>query len=193
MKTITIKDRPALVLIDLQKSFDDVDSWLNPRNNPEAENNAGKLLHVWRSMGLPLIHILHRSPGSDIEEGIQRNEVNDETRPLNGESVIELNASCAFVGAELRKKLEDDGIKKVVVVGMSTDQDISSAIHMVSTYGYEAFVVYDATATVGKANPRISEQMYSAELIHDTAIASLKDTFASVVMTEEVISALRQH
>jgi len=176
------------VLIDLQKYSDG--SWHNPRNNPDAENNAGKLLNVWRRMELPLIHVQHTSPGADLTERSQGSKLQD-IRPLNGEPVIELNVSCVNVGAELRKKLQDDGIKKVVVVGMSTDQDVSSTIHMVSTYGYEAFVVYDATATFGRPNPRISEQMYSAELIHDTAIASLKDTFASVVTTEEVLSALR--
>ena len=41
---ITRDDRPALLLIDIQKAFDDVAYWGGQRNNLDAERNAGKLL-----------------------------------------------------------------------------------------------------------------------------------------------------
>ncbi|MEP7109148.1 MAG: hypothetical protein ABI760_14240 [Ferruginibacter sp.] len=41
---ITKTDRPALILIDIQIGFDDVAYWVEQRNNPHAEQNAGELL-----------------------------------------------------------------------------------------------------------------------------------------------------
>ena len=43
---ITRDDRPALLLIDIQKAFDDVAYWGGQRNNLDAERNAGKLLSL---------------------------------------------------------------------------------------------------------------------------------------------------
>lgn len=195
MKSLTTNDKPALVLVALQKGFDEVPYAGSLRNNPEAESNASKLLHIWRSKGLPLIHVQHTSanPDSPMKKGMKGHEFKDEVRPLDGEYVISQNLDNTIASETLRKKLEEEKIKKVVIVGMSTDRCISYTVHLVSTYGYEAIVVYDATATFGKPNPRIQEQMYSAELIHDIAIASLKDEFASVTMTDELIHALRQN
>lgn len=46
--SISKSDRPALILIDIQKAFDNLEYWGGQRNNLEAENNAGELLKLWR-------------------------------------------------------------------------------------------------------------------------------------------------
>ena len=38
---------PALILVDIQKGFDDIDYWGGQRNNSKAEQNASKLLKLW--------------------------------------------------------------------------------------------------------------------------------------------------
>jgi len=56
------KDRPALILIDIQKGFENVEYWGGQRNNPDAEKNASELLKLWRENGLPIFHIKHALP-----------------------------------------------------------------------------------------------------------------------------------
>jgi len=46
--SISKNDRPALILIYIQKGFDDIAYWGGQRNNPNAENKAGELLEIWR-------------------------------------------------------------------------------------------------------------------------------------------------
>jgi nicotinamidase-related amidase len=47
--SISKSDRPALILIDIQKGFDNLEYWGRQRNNVDAENNAGELLRIWRN------------------------------------------------------------------------------------------------------------------------------------------------
>ena len=59
---ISKSDRPALILINIQKAFDNLEYWGGQRNNPNAEDNAGELLKLWRVNELPIFHVKHCSP-----------------------------------------------------------------------------------------------------------------------------------
>jgi hypothetical protein len=52
---------------------------------------------------------------------------------------------------------------------------------MAGNFGFDTFLVSDATATFNKKG--LDGQNYPAELIHETALASLNDEFARVVTT----------
>jgi nicotinamidase-related amidase len=67
---ISIADRPALILMDIQKAFDNIEYWGTQRNNDNAEANAGELLKIWRDNKLPIFHIKHCSsnPNSPLNE-----------------------------------------------------------------------------------------------------------------------------
>ena len=88
--SISKSDKPALILIDIQKAFDDIKYWGGERNNPEAENNAGELLQLWRANNLPIFHIKHCStiPTSPLNETHSGNEFKEIVRPIDGEPVI---------------------------------------------------------------------------------------------------------
>ena len=73
---MTRQDKPALLLIDIQKGFNDIEYWGGHRNNPDAEANAAKLLSFWRENQLPVFHVKHCStnPDSRLAEGNIGNE-----------------------------------------------------------------------------------------------------------------------
>lgn len=184
-------EKPALVLIGFQQGLDEIEYWGPQRNHPDAERNAQQLLDVWRNTAFPIIHIQQISSNSDspLHTGKPGSDFKQELKPWDGEHVI-ANMDNRCTGADMRRILSEYNVKKVVFAGVPTDHCVSSAIHMVSTYGYEAYVVYDATATFGRPNPRIQQRMYSAELIHDTTLASINNKFASVVMSSDLIEVL---
>ena len=188
--TISIKDNPALILIDIQKGFDDISYWGGDRNNPEAEQNAGKLLAFWRKMGLPVFHAKHCSSNSNsrLAEGQPGNEFKDIVEPIEGEVIIKKNVNSAFIGTDLKEKLEFMNISKLVIVGLTTDQCVSTTTRMAGNFGFDTFLVEDATATFCKKGTK--GQLFSSEIIHETAIASLIDEFATVLTTENLLKAL---
>ena len=188
--TISVKDNPALILIDIQKGFDDVNYWGGDRNNPEAEQNAGKLLAFWRKMGLPVFHAKHCSsnPNSRLAEGQPGNEFQDVVAPIGGEIIIKKNVNSAFIGTDLKQQLDTARITKLVIAGLTTDHCVSTSVRMAGNFGYDTYVVEDATATFCKTGT--NGQLFSSEIIHETALASLNDEFATVIKTETLLKAL---
>src|SRR5690625_6008760 len=51
--------KKALIMVDVQKAFDD-EKW-GERNNLNAEENIGRILKLWRERGWLVIHIQHTS------------------------------------------------------------------------------------------------------------------------------------
>jgi len=181
---ISIVDKPALILIDIQKAFDNIAYWGGQRNNDNAEANASELLKIWRDYKLPIFHIKHCSsnPNSLLNETNEGNEFKDIVAPIDGEVIIKKNVSSAFIGTDLKDRLDSEKISKVVVVGLTTDHCVSTTVRMANNFGYDAFVVSDATATFN--NKGLAGQNYSADLMHETSLASLNGEFAMVVTTD---------
>jgi nicotinamidase-related amidase len=181
---ISKSDRPALILVDIQKGFDDIEYWGGQRNNPDAENNACELLELWRKNQLPVFHIQHCSstPTSLLNETNEGNQFKDIVKPVDGEPVIKKNVNSAFIGTNLKELLDNEKITKLVIVGLTTDHCISTTARMAGNFGFDTFLVSDATATFNKKG--LDGQNFSAELIHETALASLHGEFATIVTTD---------
>ena len=181
-----LQENPALILIDIQIGFEDIQYWGGRRNNPEAEENASKLLELWRKYSLPIFHIKHCStnPNSRLAVGNPGNDFKEMVLPVEGETIIKKNVNSAFIGTELKKQLDVSGIQNVVIAGLTTDHCVSTTARMAANYGFETYVVYDATATFDKKG--LNGEVYSAELIHNTAIASLNGEFAKIIRAFEL-------
>jgi nicotinamidase-related amidase len=177
----------ALILIDIQKGFDDEAYWGGSRNNPDAENNAKQLLDYWRARNLPLFHIQHISANPDSKLSVNNpgHHFKDIVKPLPGEIIIQKSVNSAFIGTDLKEQLDKREIQALVIAGLTTDHCVSTTTRMAGNYGYKTFIVADATATFGKTG--INGQHYDGQMMHDTALAQLKDEFATVIYTHEIL------
>lgn len=180
---LTRANRPALLLVDIQKGFENTDYWGGQRNNPDAEVKAGELLCAWRKYQLPVFHIQHCSSNaaSPLHDANAGNAFNESVVPKQGEVVITKNVNSAFIGTDLQAMLDRDRITTLVIAGLTTDHCISTTTRMAGNLGYETYLVADATATFNKKG--IDGKNYSAELMHETALASLSGEFATIVTT----------
>ena len=181
---------PALLLIDIQKGLDDEAYYGGNRNNKDAEQKAAKILNTWRSLNLPLFHIQHSSqnPESRLHKSKPGFEIKDEVKPADGEPVIVKEVNSAFIGTDLKERLEKAGVGTIVIVGLTTNHCVSSTARMAGNLGFETILIADATATFDRIG--INGEKYSAELIHLTTLASLKDEFAEIMDTEGLLSRL---
>ncbi len=181
----------ALLLVDLQKGFDVPKYWGSERNNPMAEENCICLLNHFRDKGFPVIHVRHGS--TTAESPLNPNhpgfEYKDGLSPAAHEVEFTKKVNSAFIGTGLQAYLLDNNINTLFIVGLTTDHCISTSTRMSGNLGFNTYLVEDATATFNKKGT--DGTVYSADLIHKTALASLNEEFASVIQTKKAIELLK--
>lgn len=176
----------TLLLIDVQQGFDDP-SW-GERNNLRAEDNISALLSYWRLHRRPVVHVQHCSDeaNSPLRAGSSGCSFKHEAAPQAGEIIFQKVVNSAFIGTKLESVLHKSGTKSLVVAGFTTDHCVSTTVRMAANLGFEVFLVHDATATFARQG--YDGRNYTAEEIHQTALASLHGEFAVVLSTEEVLA-----
>lgn len=186
METLQEK-KTALVLVDIQYGFDDVERWGGKRNNPKAEQNAAQLLAAWRSRGMSIFHVKHNSTNVDspLHPTHAGNRIKNEVYPEDGEFIIGKCVNSGFIGTDLQQRLDAEGIEAVVICGLTTDQCVSTTTRMAGNFGYRTYLVADACATFDKIGA--DGVHYHAELIHQVNLASIKDEFATVINTNDLL------
>ena len=177
----------ALIIVDVQEGLDD--PRLGARNNPDAESRMARLLAEWRRRKRPVFHIQHMSTEADspLRPELPGNAIKAIVAPRDDEPVIQKSVNSAFIGTDLDQRLQAAGIRKVVIVGLTTDHCVSSTARMAGDKGYETIIVADATA----AHERRSYDgaHYPAETVHALALANLHEEFAAVLTTAQVLAA----
>src|SRR5262245_44846846 len=115
---ISRADKPALILVDIQKGFDDIEYWGGERNNTNAEENTAEILQIWIARRLPVFHVQHCSSTlkSPLHETNKGNDFKDIVKPIADEPIIRKNVNSAFIGTNLEEQLDILSIKKLVIV-----------------------------------------------------------------------------
>lgn len=178
----------ALVLIDIQKGFDDP-VW-GRRNNPDAETNMAALLDAWRSTGRPIVHIQHLSQDahSPLRASSPGSEFKDIVRPQDGEPVIQKRVNSAFIDTALEERLRREGITMLIITGLTTNHCVETTTRMAANLGFHTYLVSDATATFDRRGP--DGVLHTAEDIQAMTLANLHEEFATIVTTEDVLQGL---
>jgi nicotinamidase-related amidase len=183
---------PALIVIDVQRAFDEWEAAGKRRNNPQAVARIVELLAAFRTRGLPIFHIRHQGtrPGSSFLPDSTGFAVKDEARELDGEPVIVKKVNSAFIGTDLERRLRGKAIRTLVICGATTNHCVETTTRMAGNLGFDARLVRDATWTFDRTGP--DGDAHSAEEIHAMTLSNLNSEFARIVSASEAIAALKQ-
>ena len=179
----------ALVVVDVQKAFDDAGFW-GPRNNPACEENVARLISAWRGAGQPLVFVRHDSvePGSPLAAGAPGNAFKD---VVAGEPnlLVSKSVHSAFHGdPDLAAWLRGEGIERVVICGIQTNMCCETSARVGANLGFDVTFALDATHTFD-LDDRDGGTISADELARITR-ANLDSEFCRVVTTAEAIASL---
>jgi nicotinamidase-related amidase len=182
-------DRIALVVVDVQKAFEDAAYW-GPRNNPAFEENVGKLIDAWREHGQPVVFVRHDSveEGSPLQPGQPGNAFKDE---LTGtpDLLVTKHVNSAFHGEpDLAEWLRGNRIGDVVICGIQTNMCCETTARVAANLGFGMRFALDATHTFDLA-AHDGGTIGADELARVTA-ANLDPEFGRVMSTAELIDEL---
>ena len=181
--------RTALIVVDVQKGFDDA-AFFGPRNNPACEDNVGALIAAWRASDQPVVFVRHHwdeegSPLRSDEAGSDFKEVVDGEPDL----LVTKTVHSAFHGTpDLHAWLGEEEIERLVICGIQTNVCCETTARVGSDLGYEVEFALDATHTFDQGD-HDGGTVTADELARVTA--STRDPeFGRVLTTAEAIAEL---
>lgn len=185
---MTLTDPSALLVIDVQRGFDDP-GW-GQRDNPACEANIAALLHTWRERGWPVVFVRHDSTedGSPLRPG---QPGNDFKSVVTGEPdlLVTKSTNSAFYGTpDLRAWLDGNRLDSIAVTGITTNHCCETTARMAGNLGYRVSFVIDATHCFDRTGP--DGVRLDAATISRVTAANLHGEFADVVTTRSVLEDL---
>ena len=150
--------------------------------------NMQLLLKTFREKNMEVIHTRiqsltndgrdrstgHKRLGLLAPPGSKESEFLPQVAPLDNEIIINKTASGVFSSTNLNYVLQNLSVHELVVAGVYTNECVETTIRDACDLGYLVSMVDDACTTV------------TPEL-HKATITTLKDRYASVVCTQEIV------
>jgi nicotinamidase-related amidase len=177
---------PALVVVDVQRGFDDP-VW-GRRDNPGCERNVAALIDRWREGGRPLVFVRHDSeePGSPLAPGSPGNAFKD---VVSGEPdlLVRKSVNSCFHGEpSLQAWLDESGIGTLYICGITTNHCCETTARVAGNLGYDVRFVLDATHTFDRAS--LTGDVIPAEQLARVTATNLHGEFATVVDTARALA-----
>ena len=184
----------ALLVIDMQRAFDDLDFW-GATTNPDCERNVAALIDAWSASGEPIVVIRHdsRSPQSPLHPDNPGNVLVDPVAAVDAALFVTKDVNSAFYGdPDLHAWLGERGIHELVLCGIQTNICVETTARMAGNLDYDVTVVLDATRTFDLeadvaglgAVTRTAD-----ELMATTALALQAGGFARIATTASLTAA----
>lgn len=172
-------NNPTLVVIDCQLAIDHFS--VSDRSNLDAESEISKLLELWRSRGLPIIHIRHssKSLSSPYHPSKETYEFKPEVYPKPDELIITKSENCAFVDTDLHEELKSLNSTELVICGVLTHHSIDATVRYACAIGYRVTVPSNATASFPIAT--LAGKVISSNLVQDIYLSNLNGEYCQVV------------
>jgi len=205
-----VKHKVALMVIDMQfldaaeghGVFADVEKSGVPREAQEyyfkrlhhvVLPNIRRLQDAFRDLELELVHtriqsltkdgrdrsVGHRRLGLHAPPGSKEAEFLPEVAPKGDELIINKTASGVFNSTNTEYILRNMNIDSLYVCGVYTNECVSTTVRDACDRGFHTTLINDACATV------------TPEL-HNATITTIKDRYARVLTTEEVLKEIRK-
>ena len=174
----------ALVVVDVQESFRHRSYW-NDRGVPEFMERLQALIDGAKAEGIPVVRVFHveeegvfslRSGNVRLLEGVR----------MEPDARFKKRSHSALVGSGLDVWLVQQGIRRLIVCGIRTEQCCETTTRHASDLGYEVDFVTEATLTWEMTDRQ--GRVWTPEEIKARTELVLDGRFARVVTVKEALA-----
>lgn len=185
---IRISPNAALIVIDVQQTFDDNVYW-GKRDNPDAEKNIHRLVDHWQNRGLPLVMVTHTS--TRLESTFHPDKTSSQLKSFLADIrptlTVTKTVNSSFLGSpNLADWLTANGINQVVLCGIQTNMCVETTARMSGNLGFNTVVAIDACHTFDLQGPD-GLITRAADLSKTTATNLFGGGFAEVMTVQRII------
>lgn len=185
----TSLERPALIVVDVQRGFDDAVYW-GKRDTPDCEANIESLLARWRERGWPVVFVQHDSddPHSPLFPAGQGHDFKD-MMTGSPDLVVRKRVNSSFYGTpDLDAWLRAEEIGQLAICGITTNHCCETTARMAGNLGYETYFVIDATHTFDRTGP--DGVSVPAAVLSQITATNLHGEFATVIGTADLLASV---
>jgi len=179
-------EQSALLVIDAQDSFKVGPRWAR-RSNHDFETNVDRLVGAWRAAGLPVIFVLHTDEDEAFNTDSPSFKLMDFLVPREGEPVLVKTTRNAFTSTNLQAILTAQGVRRLVISGIQTEQCCETTTRLAADLGYDVDFVTEATMTFPIPHPELPEELSTEEIVRRTEYA-LRNRFARIARVDALVA-----
>jgi nicotinamidase-related amidase len=177
------KGQTALVVVDVQESFRHRSYW-NDRDVQAFVERVQALIDGAKARGIPVVQVFHVEPTGVFSVASGHVRTMEGVR-VDADVRFEKRSHSALVGSGLDVWLVQQGIRRVIVCGIRTEQCCETTTRHASDLGYEVDFVSEATVTWEMRDRE--GRVWSPEEIKARTELVLDGRFATVVTVEEAL------
>ena len=183
----TTPQKSALLIIDVQQSFMHMPYWSSGQLAP-FQQALFKLEEGCREAGVPVVHIFHIDDDAPFraESGLIRAM---DWLPEPPTVRFDKHVHNAFTDTGLDVWLRRQGVQRLIISGIRTEQCCETTARVASDLGYAVDFVSEATLTFPMTHQGTG-QTFSAQDITTHTELVLADRFARIVNVDTCLSSL---
>lgn len=178
----------ALLVIDMQMGMAERIASGRPYANAGAESRIADLIALFRSRGLPVVHVHHDEPGTPFARGLLSGEPMPCAIPASGETVFWKSWSSAFAGTGLDAHLRANGIDRLVIIGAVAAFCVTSTTRAASDLGFK--VILPGDALLAFDIPAHDGGRIDPDTVLRVTLSLLGADFAQLVTADQVAALL---
>jgi nicotinamidase-related amidase len=179
----------ALLMIDVQESFPQRPYWSQTGADVFLKH-ANALIDGAQSRGIPIVRIFHtdgpQTPENPFAHGGEFIRPLTGLAPFEAALTVEKHRHSSLVGTPLGTWLIANGIRRVIVAGIRTEQCCETTTRHASDEGWQVDFVGDATLTFDMTTP--SGKTLTAAEIRERTETVLVDRFATLASVEQALA-----
>lgn len=138
--------KSALLVIDVQANMFEDGAAVHDAH--KILETAGRMITQARVFQVPVIYVQHNGqPGDPDEPDSPGWHIHDRISPQEGDIVIQKHTPDAFHDTPLESILNDSEINRLIVMGVQTENCISSTCHHARIAGYAITLIRDGHST----------------------------------------------